>query len=230
MPPERPAPADLPTPLPADPLAVVADWLAEAAAERVADHPDAMVLATADAAGRPSARVVLCKRCVPDPGFLVFCTDYRSRKAEELDERGVAAGVLHWDRLGRQVRVEGRVTRSPASESDDQFAARAVPSRIAVWGSHQSRPLAARAELITAVGDAAARHGIDWAAEGRLPEPAEPIPRPDFWGGYRLWPERVELWVDGRNRLHDRALWSRTLSPDGDGFRGGRWQVTRLEP
>lgn len=230
MPTDRPPPEDLPTPLPADPLGVVAEWLATAAADRVQPHPDAMVLATADDAGRPSARVVLCKRCVPDPGFLVFCTDYGSRKARELDERGEAAGVFHWDRLGRQVRVEGRVTRSPPAESNEQYAARAVPSRIAVWGSRQSRPLAARQDLIAAVGEAAARHGLDWSAEGRLPEPAEPPSRPDYWGGYRLWPERVELWVEGSSRLHDRALWSRTLSPTDDGFDGGRWQVTRLAP
>ena len=230
MPTDRPPPEDLPTPLPADPLGVLAEWLATAAANRVQPHPDAMVLATADDAGRPSARVVLCKRCVPDPGFLVFCTDYGSRKARELDERGEAAGVFHWDRLGRQVRVEGRITRSPPAESDEQYAARAVPSRIAVWGSRQSRPLADREELIAAVSESAARHGIDWAAGGRLPEPAAPIPRPEFWGGYRVWPERVELWVEGTGRLHDRALWSRALTPTDDGFRGGDWRVSRLAP
>jgi pyridoxamine 5'-phosphate oxidase len=227
---EQPPPEDLPAPLPADPMVLVAEWLATAVANRVQPHPDAMVLATAGDAGRPSARVVLCKRCVPDPGFLVFCTDYGSRKARELDERGEAAGVFHWDRLGRQVRVEGRVTRSPPAESDEQYAARAVPSRLAVWGSRQSRPLAERADLIAAVSETAARFGIDWSATGRLPEPAEPLPRPAHWGGYRLWPERVELWVEGSSRLHDRALFSRTLAPTDDGFRGGRWRVTRLAP
>jgi pyridoxamine 5'-phosphate oxidase len=228
--PDRRPPEDLPTPLPAEPLALVAEWLATAAAERVQPHPDAMVLATADAAGRPSARVVLCKGCVPDPGFLVFCTDYGSRKARELDERPEAAGVFHWDRRARQVRVEGRITRSPPAESDEQYAARAVPSRIAVWGSRQSRRVAERTDLIAAVTKTAAGFGVDWSVEGRLPEPAEPLPRPGYWGGYRLWPERVELWVEGSSRLHDRALWSRTLTPTDDGFRGGRWRVTRLAP
>jgi pyridoxamine 5'-phosphate oxidase len=220
----------LPARLPADPMPVVAGWLAHAAAEGVQPNPDAMVLATADGAGRPSARVVLCKRCVPDPGYLVFFTNYGSRKGRELDARGDAAAVIHWDALARQIRVEGIAVRAPADESDRYFAARAVPSRVGAWASRQSQPLARRAELESATREAAARFGVRWPFEGRLPEPDEPIPRPPFWGGYRLWARSVELWVEGAGRLHDRAAWTRRLEPAGQGFRTGDWRATRLQP
>ena len=220
----------LPERLPADPMPLVAEWLAQAAAERVQPNPDAMVLATADPDGRPSARVVLCKRCVPDPGYVVFFTNYGSRKGRELAARGDAAAVIHWDTLARQIRIEGVAVRSPADESDRYFASRAVPSRVGAWASRQSQPLAARAGLEETVRAAAARFGVRWPFEGRLPEPAEPIPRPAFWGGYRLWARSVELWTEGHGRLHDRAVWTRRLEPAGDGFRTGAWRATRLQP
>lgn len=220
----------LPARLPGDPMPVVADWLAHAATGAVQPNPDAMVLATANESGRPSARVVLCKRCVPDPGYLVFFTNYGSRKGRELDARGEAAAVIHWDTLARQIRVEGIAVRAPADESDRYFASRAVPSRVGAWASRQSRPLAERAELEAATREAAARFGVRWPFEGRVPEPEDPIPRPPFWGGYRLWARRVELWVEGAGRLHDRALWTRSLEPDGHGFLTGEWRATRLQP
>ena len=108
------------------------------------------------------------------------------------------------------------------------LTARGVPSRVAVHATRQSAPLDSRASLEAAVRAAAARLGVDWAATGRLAEPASPIARPTAWGGYRLWPARAELWVEGSGRLQDRALWTRALEEDGDGFRGGRWQMTRL--
>ena len=220
----------LPSRLPDDPMPTVAEWLAQAAAGRVQPNPDAMVLATVDTAGRPSARVVLCKRCVPDPGYLVFFTNYGSRKGRELDARGDAAAVIHWDALARQIRVEGIAVRSPAEESDHYFATRAVPSRVGAWASRQSQPLADRAALAAAVGEAAARFGVGWPFAEREPEPASPIPRPDFWGGYRLWARSVELWVEGSGRLHDRAVWTRSLESAGDDIRTGEWRATRLQP
>lgn len=220
----------LPASLPPDPMPLVAQWLAEAAATAVQPHPDAMVIATSDETGRPSARVVLCKRCVPDPGYLVFFTHYDSRKGRELDARGEAAAVIHWDGLARQIRVEGPALRSPAEESDRYFAARAVPSRVGAWASRQSRPLADRAGLEAETRTMAARFGVRWPFTGRVPEPAAPIPRPPGWGGYRLWARQVELWVEGSGWLHDRAVWTRTLEPAGDGFRAGSWRATRLQP
>jgi pyridoxamine 5'-phosphate oxidase len=162
--------------------------------------------------------VVLCRRLIASPGYVVFFTNYESRKGHELEGNPRAAAVLHWDALGRQVRLEGRIVRSPAGESDDYFASRPLESRIGAWASLQSQPLPSRAELMKRVAAVAARHGTS-------------VPRPPHWGGYRLWPEAVELWCEGAFRVHDRARWSRSIEPDGPHtFRCGGWQSTRLYP
>ena len=153
-----------------------------------------MVLATATVDGRPSARVVLLKTLVVDPGYVVFYTNYDSRKGRELDANPRAAAVVHWDTLGRQVRLEGAVSVSPREESDAYFASRPLDSRIGAWASLQSQPLDTRATLLARVAAESARLGAD-------------VPRPPRWGGYRLWPEAVELWT--RRRIPDprpRAL------------------------
>jgi pyridoxamine 5'-phosphate oxidase len=208
----------LPEPLPAEPLTLAAEWLAQAWRERRQPNPNAMVLATATRDGFPSARVVLCKHIEPVPGFIVFYTNYQSRKGRELAGNGRAAVVMHWDHLHRQVRVEGRIVKAPASDSDAYFASRAVESRIGAWASQQSEPVASRAQLLKAVE----------AATRRFPSA---VPRPPHWGGYRLWAESVELWSEGEARIHDRARWTRTLTPRGeDQFDTGPWSATRLQP
>src|SRR5690349_18544000 len=137
----------LPEPLPTDPLPLFHEWFREAGARRTQPNPDAMVVATAASTGEPSARVLLCKRVVVDPGYIVFFTNYNSRKGRELAARPRAAAVFHWDALHRQVRIEGPIVRSPDSESDEYFASRALESRIAAWASAQSEPLASREAL-----------------------------------------------------------------------------------
>ena len=119
----------LPDPLPAEPLAIVSEWLAQARAAGRQPNPNSMVLATSTPSGRPSARVVLCKHIAPQPGFLVFYTNYESRKAIEIASQPRAAALFHWDALHRQVRIEGPVVKSPPRESDDYFASRPWPSR-----------------------------------------------------------------------------------------------------
>jgi pyridoxamine 5'-phosphate oxidase len=222
----------LPDPLPPEPLALVADWLAEATRAKVQPNPNAMVLATADAQGAPSARVVLCKEIRQDAGYLTFFTNYRSRKGAELAANARAAAVMYWDVLHRQVRFEGRVTPTSAAESDAYFASRAWQSRIGAWASEQSAPLGSRAELVRAALDTAQRFAAPppGSREAAAPDSGIVIPRPPHWGGYRLWLQVVELWVEGAARLHDRARWSRTLEPAGDGFSGRRWSATRLQP
>ena len=154
-------------------------------------------------------RIVLCKKLIPAPGFLVFFTNYDSRKGAELAANPRASAVFHWDAFGRQVRVEGPIVRSPADESDEYFASRALDSRIGAWASLQSQPLDARRTLLKRVAVEAARFGTS-------------VPRPPHWGGYRLWPESVELWIEGPFRVHDRARWTRSLVPAGDdGFAPG---------
>jgi pyridoxamine 5'-phosphate oxidase len=208
----------LPGTLPADPMPLFEEWFLGARKEQVQPNPDAMVVATATPDGRPSARVVLCKKLIVDPGYVVFFTNYQSRKGGELAANPHAAAVLHWDALGRQVRLEGRIVLSPPGESDEYFAGRALDSRIGAWASLQSQPLDSRATLLKRVAAAAARHGTH-------------VPRPPHWGGYRLWPEALELWIDGAFRIHDRARWTRALEPRGEAdFAASPWSATRIYP
>ncbi|HEY1726192.1 MAG TPA: pyridoxamine 5'-phosphate oxidase [Steroidobacteraceae bacterium] len=222
----------LPEPLPGDPLALVADWMAQASRARVQLNPNSMVLATVAADGSPSARVVLCKDIREDAGFVTFYTNYRSRKGAELDANPRAAAVIHWDALRRQVRLEGRVTPVTAAESDIYFASRAWQSRIGAWASEQSAPIGSRAELIRAASDAAQRFGAPspTSSDATAPDPGIAIPRPPHWGGYHLWVQAVELWVEGAGRLHDRARWTRTLTRATGGYQGSPWSATRLQP
>ena len=201
----------LPDPLPGDPLALVAQWLAEATRARVQPNPNAMVLATVDAHGAPSARVVLCKDIRPDPGTITFFTNYLSRKGSELAANARAAVVMHWDVLRRQVRLEGRVTPTTAAESDAYFASRPRGSQIGAWASQQSRPLPSRADLEAAVETYERRFG------------SGDVPRPDYWRGYRLAPVEIEFWRDRRSRLHDRVMFRRATP-------GAIWEKSRLYP
>jgi pyridoxamine 5'-phosphate oxidase len=189
-----------------DPIALARELLAERRATEPTDAT-AMTLATADAAGRPSARMVLLKG-IDDRGF-VFFTNHESRKARELAENPFAALCLHWPRAAEQLRVEGRVERITDAESDLYFATRPRGSQIGAWASAQSAPLPSREALLDRVREVEARFA------GR------DVPRPPFWGGYRLVPDRIERWRGQESRLHDRQLFVR----DGDG-----WRVERLYP
>jgi pyridoxamine 5'-phosphate oxidase len=220
-----PADLTLPEPLPADPMPLFQEWFREAVARRAQPNPDAMIVATTATSGDPSARVVLCKRVDVAGGYVVFFTNYQSRKGRELAARPRAAAVLHWDGLHRQVRIEGPVVLSPDSESDQYFASRALDSRIAAWASAQSEPLASRDELQQRVTEVAARFGIAPGATNGT------VPRPPHWGGHRLWVDTIELWAEGANRVHDRAVWTRSLQRADDySFVGGAWRSTRLNP
>ena len=204
----------LPEPLPSDPLSLVADWLADAASR--VRNSTSMALATVDPDGRPTARMVICRGFDARAGWLVFYTDRDSDKGAALAAHPRAAVVFHWDALERQVRIEGPVTHAPDGDSDAYWASRPPDARVAASASEQSRPLASRAVLLARVAELAARGGD--------------IPRPKRWGGYRIWADRVELWVGQPGRVHDRARWVRPLTADGDGFAGGRWTSTRLMP
>jgi pyridoxamine 5'-phosphate oxidase len=210
-------------------------------------NPNAMVLATVSAEGRPSARVVLCKQIAPDPGYVVFYTNYESRKGAELTGNPRAAIVMYWDHLHRQVRVEGVVARSPAAESDAYFSSRPWQSRLGAWASAQSQPVESHAMLREQLERAARRFGtpsptgaaasVAGLINADSPTAASggardfPVPRPPHWGGFRLWADAVELWVEGEARIHDRARWTRTLTPKGnDVFDVGAWTATRLQP
>ncbi len=186
-----------------DPLRQFEAWFAEAL-EAGVEVPEAMALATATSAGRPSARMVLLK-AADERGF-AFHTNYESRKGDELAANPQAALLFHWRPLGRQVRVEGRVERVSPDESEAYFRTRPLGSRIAAWASPQSRPLSDRAELERLYEEAAERF------------PGDDVPRPPHWGGFRLVPDAYEFWQHAENRLHDRVRYER----DGNGWRRER--------
>jgi pyridoxamine 5'-phosphate oxidase len=205
----------LPEPLPPNPLPLVERWLAEASAA-VRTAP-AMALATVEPDGRPSARMVICRGFDAEAGWLVFYTDRQSRKGRALAVYPRAALVFHWEALERQIRIEGPVTLAPDADSDAYWRTRPRDARIAAIASDQSRPLGSRAALLAKVAETSSRFGD------------EP-PRPERWGGYRVWADTVELWVGQPARIHDRAAWTRSLTPTPGGFTGGPWRSTRLEP
>jgi len=221
----------LPEPLPADPMPTVKAWFDRAHAQRVQPNPNAMTLATVGGDGRPSARIVLCKKLDTTRGLAIFYTNTQSRKATDISATGRVAVVMHWDTLDLQVRIEGPIVPSPDEESDAYYASRPLASRIGAWSSQQSRPAASRGQLLDQVWQTCERFGITPHDLERDPEPQIEIQRPPFWGGYRIWAERVELWAAGPGRLHDRGVWTRSLAPSGPhDFAPGEWANQRLQP
>jgi len=189
----------------ADPFKQFDRWFQDAQQAEL-PLPNAMTLATATAAGRPSARAVLLKGV--DAGGFVFYTNYASRKARELAANPHAALVFLWAQLERQVRIEGAIERVSAEESDAYFASRPLGSRLGAWASPQSMVLPSRMALATKVAAIVLRYG-------------KHPPRPPHWGGYRVLPEAIEFWQGRRSRLHDRLLYTR---------QAGGWKIERLAP
>ena len=209
-----------------DPFAIARAWMDEAARSEPND-PNAIALATVDAAGLPDCRMVLLKEIegAGTDGAFVFYTNYDSAKGVEIEATGVAAFVMHWKSLRRQIRVRGLVSRVEAEQADSYYNSRALQARIGAWASRQSRPLESRAALMAEV----ARLGINHGLSPR---------RPPHWGGYRIRPVEIEFWADGAFRLHDRFRWSKQdylsdnwakLEKTGE-VTQSLWVVTRLSP
>jgi pyridoxamine 5'-phosphate oxidase len=189
----------------ANPITEFQSAVEQATARGVDTAP--VALATADSHGRPSVRMVLL-RSADEHGF-VFHTNYASRKARELTENPYAAICVHWHAIEEQIRIEGTVVRLDDGESDEYFATRPRGSQIGAWASRQSETLPSREQLEEEYR----------ASEQRFQ--GGPVPRPPFWGGFRLIPERIEFWFGRADRLHDRVLYVR----EGDG-----WRIERLYP
>lgn len=221
----------LPDRLPADPMPTARAWFDEAHEKKVQPNPNALTLATIDPDGRPSARIVLCKSFETEPGSIVFYTNYESRKGEALGAHPRAAVVFHWDALGKQIRLEGPVTRVSEAESDAYFHSREWTKRVGAWASDQSRPAASRAALMEQLAERMLQLGVPLDDLADHPDDVElDIARPAHWGGYRLWVEWAELWIQSDARVHDRARWTRELTPKGEAFDVGPWSATRLQP
>ncbi|MEI6985078.1 MAG: pyridoxamine 5'-phosphate oxidase [Rhodospirillaceae bacterium] len=193
------------------PIELFRHWLADAERSEPNDA-DAMSLATVDARGRPSVRMVLLKGA--DARGFVFYTNLESRKGIELRATGEAALCFHWKSLKRQVRIDGPVEMVSDAEADDYFQSRPRGSQIGAWASSQSRPLEGPWVLEKRVAEFAIRHGIG------------AVPRPPHWSGFRVLPRCIEFWRDRPFRLHERILYSAVGEPGG----GGGWATTRLFP
>jgi len=189
-----------------DPIVQFARWFQEALNSGFTE-PNAMTLATADAQGRPSARILLLKGY--DARGFVFFTNYESRKGRELEENPYASLLFHWVELERQVRIEGRVEKVAPEESEEYYRSRPLGSRVGAWASPQSRVLADRASLERRLGELTQQLGED-------------PPRPPHWGGYRLVPECLEFWQGRPSRLHDRVRYALVSA--------GNWRIERLAP
>ncbi|MBS1169258.1 MAG: pdxH [Burkholderiaceae bacterium] len=189
-----------------DPIVQFKTWMNEALDAELPE-PNAMTLATVDAEGKPSARVVLIKG-VDERGF-VFFTNYDSHKGHDLEDNPRAALVFYWIELERQIRIEGRVEKLPDAESDEYFASRPLESRIGAWASEQSKELPGRTTLVARAAKFAAKFALN-------------PPRPPHWGGYVVIPDLVEFWQGRPSRLHDRIAYTR--QPDST------WKISRLFP
>ncbi len=189
-----------------DPIVLFRDWYQEAINAGITD-PSIMTLATVDGEGNPAARIVLLKSF--DENGFVFYTNYQSRKGTDLEKNPRAALVLHWRETGHQVRIEGITEKVQASASDRYFESRPGGSQLGAWASEQSREIQSKAHL-----DESLKR---WESEFG----DQPVPRPPYWGGYRVIPDKIEFWSDRENRMHERMLFEKIA---------GDWAFWRLAP
>ena len=224
----------LPESLPESPFPIFKSWFDQAWDERRTPNTNAMTLCTMHPDGLPDARIVLCKAIEPEPGNILFYTNYNGAKGLQLAANAFASVVFHWDHDERQVRLRGPVTHATEEESNAYFASRKLESRLGAWISNQSQPISSRDALLDKVGQVMEKLGISPSdlMEGRDVH----IPRPPHWGGFRIHAHTMELWAGGVGRVHDRARWTRVLRRNEaiergpDAYKAGVWSSTRLEP
>eukprot|EP01120_Amphizonella_sp_Union-15-10_P008994 TRINITY_DN3323_c0_g1_i1.p1 TRINITY_DN3323_c0_g1~~TRINITY_DN3323_c0_g1_i1.p1 ORF type:complete len:209 (-),score=31.27 TRINITY_DN3323_c0_g1_i1:80-706(-) len=195
-----------------DPFVQFSTWYQDAKTVYAREEEaSAMALSTCTPTAKPSCRTVLLKD-FSTKGFS-FYTNYTSRKSTELEANPYAALVLHWPKLGRQVRIEGHVVRAPKEQSDKYFATRPKGSKVGAWVSHQSKEVKDREELL-----------CEWRKLDEKFKDSEDVPRPEFWGGWTVVPYSIEFWSNGEFRLHDRVVYRR------EDTNVNRWSMKRLSP
>lgn len=211
------------------PIDKIAEWL-DQAPESGRRNPLAMALATCTADGVPAVRMVLAKGFSQEAGHITFFTHFASRKGSELLANPQASAVMYWEEFGgRQLRIEGPVTRAPDEVADAYYATRPVASQLNAWVSEQSQPLPRDESLTQRLRSKATQFGVDQASLDTV-APAN-VPRPAHWGGFQLWIEQVEFWTEGAGRFHDRQVYRRSR----EAIEAGRvdsavWQRASLQP
>ena len=211
-----------------NPLVVLKSWLQEATDAELQPNPNSMALATVNSKGEPNVRMLLCKEINTEQGYIVFFTNYNSIKGMEIKDNSKSSAVFHWDKLGYQVRIKGKIIQSPNEESDEYFASRALGSQIGAWASNQSSPIKNRVALDHQFSAILDQFEIE---NDSLSTIGNKIPRPSNWGGYRFWVDEVELWKNCTDRLHDRLHFKRVLSINDNRVKAtNNWTITRLQP
>ncbi|KAA1093020.1 hypothetical protein PGT21_021473 [Puccinia graminis f. sp. tritici] len=214
----------------AEPLELFKRWFEDAQRSGLVEEPEAMCLSTGLPTGEVSSRFVLLKKIEPAAG-LVFFTNYDSRKAQEIRRNAHVSAAFYWGPLHQQIRICGKAEKIPEEESQRYFDGRPLGSRIGAWASPQSSPLESRAHLLDLVASHEARFELQPGSIDRHPPSQQDldtlIPRPDYWGGFRIIPNEIEFWVGRPNRLHDRFVFKRSL----DGLApSSPWTRQRLAP
>lgn len=211
-----------------NPILLLQSWLNEAMELDLQPNPDTMAIATSNSQGLPNVRMVLCKEINTKEGYVVFYTNYNSVKSLEIKENPKCSALFHWDKLGYQIRIRGEILQSPDEENDTYFASRHLGSQVGAWASNQSNPVEDREALDDQFKKILDRFNL---TSESITRNEQKIPRPPNWGGYRLWIEEIEFWLNQKDRLHDRLHFRRALTISSGGIETEKkWTVKRLQP
>ena len=211
-----------------NPLLLLQSWFNEALELDLQPNPDTMAIATSNSQGLPNVRMVLCKEINTEEGYVVFYTNYNSVKSMEIKENPKCSALFHWDKLGYQIRIRGEILQSPDEENDAYFASRHLGSQVGAWASNQSNPVVDRQALDDQFRKILDRFNL---TNESITRNEKKIPRPPHWGGYRLWIEEIEFWLNQKDRLHDRLHFRRALTISSEGIKTEKnWTVKRLQP
>ena len=211
-----------------NPLLLLQSWFNEAMELDLQPNPDTMAIATSNSQGLPNVRMVLCKEINTEEGYVVFYTNYNSVKSMEIKENPKCSALFHWDKLGYQIRIRGEILQSTDKENDAYFASRHLGSQVGAWASNQSNPVEDRQALDDQFRKILDRFNL---TSESITRNEQKIPRPPHWGGYCLWIEEIEFWLNQKDRLHDRLHFRRTLTISNEGIEAEKnWTVKRLQP